>query len=363
MPTPIVSTLSQTCRKIADFLLEEMNRDPGDPAHTIDNVDAVTLGNPEAAKSDGDGSKQKVNLFFYHFSPFEFNADVLPGETAMWRAYCLITPFAVDEGLKTAGELDLRLLGEVIRVFHENPVNVWTLKDSQDNDFSVHVQAVFKHTGIEELNQIWSTQGNEVAYRPSVAYEFALAPVIPRVPAEQAKLVAATGFSVEGSMEHAGDVMAGEDYSAIIRTPEVAVVRVNGQKNDWVPAACLLHDSAYVQSLIFSDTDPFITASGSQLGVRVAGMVGESVSLRWEIWDSQAGWLEPADASVATLVVSHDSIDPSQIATADVSVNLPIIVPGQAVLYVEHSYQRASDEVELTVRSNPMMLTIYKASP
>jgi len=340
-----------------------MNRDPANPAHTIDNVDAVTLGNPESAKSDSSGDKQKVNMFFYHFSPFEFSADVLPGETAMWRAYCLITPFAIDEGLKTAGELDLRLLGEVMRVFHENPVNIWTLKDSQGNDFSVHVQAVFKHTGIEELNQIWSTQGNEVAYRPSVAYEFALAPVIPRVPAEQAKRVAATGFRVDSSMEHAGDVMAGEDYSSIVRTPEVAVVRVSGQKDDWVPTACLIHDGAYAQSLIFSDVDPFIKTSGSQLGARVAGKVGESVSLRWEVWDSQAGWLEPVDASVATLLIGHDSIDPDEAAVSDVSIDLPISEAGQAVLYVEHSYTRGSDGVELSVRSNPMMLTIYKASP
>src|SRR5262245_66647364 len=46
----------------------------------------------------------------------------LPNQTLWIRVYCIITAFSVDEDRISAGESDLRLIGEVLRLFHETPV-------------------------------------------------------------------------------------------------------------------------------------------------------------------------------------------------------------------------------------------------
>ena len=51
---------------------------------------------------------------------FTFGLD--PGESWLLRLHCLITPFGAAESPVSSGENDLRLLGEVLRVFHEKPV-------------------------------------------------------------------------------------------------------------------------------------------------------------------------------------------------------------------------------------------------
>lgn len=51
------------------------------------------------------------------------------------------------------------------------------------------LQAVMQAPTMEELNHIWTTQGGELAYRLSVAYELALIPIEPMSVAPPARLV------------------------------------------------------------------------------------------------------------------------------------------------------------------------------
>ncbi|MBN4077029.1 DUF4255 domain-containing protein [Mariprofundus ferrooxydans] len=359
MAVPMESSLSQACVAIRGFLQKNLEtigaeRNPkvyfGAPKNSFENY-----------KDDDDW----VNLFFYRFEPFEFDADILSGETGWLRVHCLVTPVAkkIEDHGGTSGD----------------PVS----EGEQDlSGQKFHFQAVFESLTIESINQIWSTQGSEVAYRPSVGYEFTLAPVVPRVKAKEALLVGATGFTVDGNMDHAETVLAGEDYSAIVQTPVMAAISVNSGREGWVPAACFIYAGGCAQSLIFGikDAEVFpkviknkdtgiIETTGDKvdaLQIWIAGKIDQVVNLRWEVWDSVNGWQASVDASVSSFNIKSEMIDPNHIPVIPdvsvVSIDLPINTARQAVLYAEYSYERSSDKALLTVRSNPLMLTIYEVS-
>ncbi|MCK7500252.1 MAG: DUF4255 domain-containing protein [Comamonadaceae bacterium] len=88
---------------------------------------------------------------------------MLPGDTWLLRMHRLATPFSVDESPTLAGENDLRAIGEVLRHFHENPVF-----DLAVDGETFRIQVIFLTLGLDQLNQLWSTQGDTV-YRPSAA--------------------------------------------------------------------------------------------------------------------------------------------------------------------------------------------------
>ena len=364
MAAPAPSSLSQVCREIADFVKAGVNRESTDETdHSHEhNVERVTIGNPgdlESVKQPDNGSKaQMLNLFFYRFEPFEFDADVLPGQTWMLRTHCLITPFAVTEDNFSAGENDLRLIGEVMRVFHEMPVQIIQVDDNgEDTDF--HIQAVFEPLSTDSINQIWSTQGNDVAYRPSVSYEISLAPVLPLDKSVGAPLVAAAGFQVEESMTWAKSDKLGQDYSEAIRIPAIKKQKVDTTSVGWIPAICFLYQNQYTQSHIIAKDQ--LPANG--IGVLLAGEPGTTVTLRWEVWDSTQGWnVHEAIASPPTIVsIKRDTLDPDHPEQVpDETVTLPISSSGQAVLYAIRTYNRASDNTTIQVRSNPLLLTVYE---
>ena len=76
-------------------------------------------------------------------------------------------------GATSAGENDLRLIGEVMRVLHEQPV---VSLDGGTASKVASLEIVPHPLNLDNLNHIWSTQG-DTAYRLSVAYEMALAPI------------------------------------------------------------------------------------------------------------------------------------------------------------------------------------------
>ncbi len=106
------SSLSQVCKAIADFV--------GDRLQASKHSMRVTIGCPsDAAPSDGEHT---INLFFCRIEPAGFFTGGTPGDTWWVRLQCLVTGFGSSEEKISAGENDLRLLGEVMRLFHENPV-------------------------------------------------------------------------------------------------------------------------------------------------------------------------------------------------------------------------------------------------
>ncbi|MDH3404182.1 MAG: DUF4255 domain-containing protein [Acidobacteriota bacterium] len=337
-----VSTLSQVCRAIADFVSERLE--------ATQNHIRVMIGNPaDAAPGDTDGD-HRLNLFFYRMEPWEFGASAAPDEVWRLRLHCLVTAFGVLEDQISAGENDLRLLGELIRVFHEAPI----LPALGVNGETVRTRVIFQPLGVEAINHIWSTQG-DVSYRPSVAYEMSLAPVVPSELGIGAPLSGALGFEVRSDMD-----ARSEEFGGTVAPLAVVASVVNVAREDWAPRISFVVDGECADSLAFVVGSPELAAFSPEAWV--AGEPGSAVTLQWEIWDRVAGWRQHPATTPAT--ASTLGIEPREAASATTTaVALPFTDrPGQAVLYASREYVRGSDGATLQVRSNPLLVTLYEES-
>lgn len=152
-------------------------------AQHIEGLDIgdVLIGTPRQAKdvaTVGDhGPAHALNVFFYRFEPGAYPSSGPPDEPLYVRAHCLLTAFASKNGAGedggSAGQNDLRLLGEAMRVLHQHPA--LALPGATDEVAAVQIVPI--GLSIQELNHIWSMMGAEVGYRPSAAYELALVPI------------------------------------------------------------------------------------------------------------------------------------------------------------------------------------------
>jgi len=338
-----VSTLSQVSRAIADFLSERLNAS----RHNIH----LLIGNPsDAVPKEGD--KHRVNLFFYRLEPSGFEPGVAPDDPWLLRLHCLITAFGVLEEMISAGENDLRLLGEVIRIFHEKPI----LDAIEVAGEQVRTRVVFQPLSVDDLNHLWSTQG-EVAYRPSVAYEMALIPVVPEERRREGPLVGALGLEVRADM-------AGRraPFSGSAAAPPVTVTRVDTGREDWTPRICFVHAGACAESLFFELGSDEL--AGFTPAVWIAGEEGSQVTLVWEVWERAHGWRRHGESTPANATTSV--LDPSAADTAQ-TTSLPLPFndrAGQAVLYAARSYTRAGDQgrpdpAAIPLRSNPLLVNLY----
>jgi uncharacterized protein DUF4255 len=336
MPLPETS-LSRASRSIADFIQSSFTA----AGHPIQ----VRLGTPAAAQPATTDTEHRLNLFFHRFEPTGFGSHELPNQSLWIRVYCIITAFAVDEDRISAGESDLRLIGEVLRLFHETPV----LAPIDVGGEIMQAQVVLQPLGLDQIQQLWQTQ-SDVAYRPSLAYEVALVPIVPKVPAIGGPLVGAIGAGVRARLTREPSTV----------TPRLRALRpraIDTDTLDWEPQIAFVTSSGLTESFSVALGSPELAAL--QLRVAIAGAVGAAVILTWEIWDPVAGWRpggidQPATVGVARL--------PDDGATG-VTVQLPsTTAAGQAVLYAARAVTR-SDGAQITVRSNPLLVTLFEGAP
>lgn len=193
MPTP-ESPLSVAIQSTADFLAGKFAEDV-----------VVTVDSPQKAQEQAkDSTEHVLNLFVYRISPSGFHADMGDEQPFFIRANILLTAFPAGQGGPPT-DSDLRVLGHAIRVLQSFPVIPGTLPGPAPGgapvgDFRANpttdyrLQAVFQAPTMEELNHIWTTQGGELAYRISAAYELALIPIEPLSHAAPAPAVVAGEF-------------------------------------------------------------------------------------------------------------------------------------------------------------------------
>ncbi|MCB4768046.1 DUF4255 domain-containing protein [Ancylobacter sp. Lp-2] len=172
-----VSSLSVAVQGIADFLDGQFGEDV-----------VISTDNPQrAAERVKGGDKHFLNLFTYRVMPSGFHASASAREPFFIRISTLLTPFLSD-AQSNVPDADLRILGHAIRVLASSPVvpvSALPGNSADPEDFrsqphlDYRLQAVLQAPTMEELNHIWTTQGGELAYRLSAAYEFALIPVEP----------------------------------------------------------------------------------------------------------------------------------------------------------------------------------------
>jgi hypothetical protein len=335
--------LSSVCRAIATFVSDQLQ--------ASQNHIHVRIGSPANAVPSETDTEHRINLFFYRFEPGGFGPAASPGEAWLLRLHCLVTAFGVQEEQVSAGENDLRLLGGVLRAFHERPV----LDPLPVNGQVVRTQVVFQPLSADELNHIWSTQG-EVAYRPSVAYEMALVPVLPRQLTPGGPLVGAVGFEV-----HATEAGRRAPFGGVAAPPAVPLTTIDTGVADWAPRIAFVHGGRAAESLAFAVGSPELAAFVPR--VWIAGEKDSPVSLSWQIWDSAEGWRPQGDPVAAA--ASGPVLDPDQAASATTE---PLDLPftdraGQAVVSASRVFTRVGDGASLTVRSNPLLVNLFEVSP
>jgi hypothetical protein len=219
----------------------------------------------------------------------------------------------------------------------------------------VRLQVVFSPLALEDVNHLWSTQG-DVKYRPSVAYEMALTPVVPKTRAKGTGRVGRLGIDVRATMDALYD-----PFQGVIRPPPVDAVAVEIRRPDWAPRICFVHNGECSVSMSFVRDTPNLAAL--ELHVWVAGDPAKKVALKWDIWHRETGWTTE-DASVPESSPLGTTIDPDTPPPDNelVALDLPFSdKPGQAVLYAIHYYKAPGEDADRPMRSNPIMLTLYKA--
>ncbi len=351
MPVP-PSSLSQVCDNVRDVIrtgIDAVARDIN-----------VTIGAPAVVGAIEGATEHHLNLFFYRFEPSGFQPGMRPDLPWRVRMFCMITPFAIVEsggsGTVSAGENDMRILGDTMRVLHETPI----LNPIDAGGIEVRTHVVFMSTTDEQINQVWSTQG-ETHYRPSAVYEMSLTPIVPDELMPEPAIVGAIGAEVRAN----GDRFA--PFAGVASGPPVQPQTVDIGNPAWVPAAALVLDDTLHQSLSFDVESPAFAAFVPQ--VWIAGDTGDTVDLVWQAWRS-TGWESvsaPQTEPPATVDIDTENI-PTGLPGFPITMPLPeALDPAatslQLMLTAERSFIRFPGGPTETARSAPLLITLWRVLP
>lgn len=314
-------------------------------------LNQILIGHPSAAAKEAERDPRTLlNLFFYRIEPGAMATNTGSADPLFIRAYCLITALADAEtdpatlANVSAGETDLRLIGGVMQRLNALPF--LRLRDENGNDIA-QLQMLLTPLGIDDINHIWSTQG-DTPYRLSVDYELALIPLPLERPAQRSPKVGQLSLA-------AGQPGYPVATGASKLSFDAPAVRVDPNRPDWTPVIRFVTADGTLQlAQAFSASAP-----PSALHIAAAGAPGSEISLAWERWDRASGWQEMPGGVAQTLAVIDSAVDPDGPPPHAFAVDLPLAIPGQALVYATRRWTR-SDGVELTLRSNPLLISIYE---
>ncbi len=265
-----VSSLSIAIQGIADFLDTQLGPEV-----------SVSVDSPQVAAETAKSSNNAhiLNLFVYRIAPSGFHPDLSPEDPLFLRLYALLTPFKGAQG-DQADDPEHRILGNAIRVLSSNPVLPTILPgpgvagagaDDFRNDpaaLAYRIQAVMQAPSMEELNHIWTTQGGELAYRLSAAYEFAVAPVEPmnRKPAPPETRAALLDVIPGPPVKAADGFIEFSDETIAIPLGD------SPPGVSWLPVVLAVEGDALT-------TRATVTAGDTDIDIAIAGLVGEQVAI------------------------------------------------------------------------------------
>jgi len=341
------SSLSIVCASIAQFVKNGVNA-------TANNI-SVSMGAP--AEVPDNHSLHRLNLFFYRFEPSGFEAAAHPQDPWRIRVFCVITAFGIEDDDVAAGENELRVLGEVMRIFREQPI----LDAVSVNGESVRLQVVFNPVPADQLNQVWSTQG-DTAYRPSIFYEMALAPIVPSQRRAPALRVGSIGHEVRGAADARFDAFAGN-----VSAPPVPAREVDIGDPRWVPELCWVYQDACHRTLALDVGTA--DAPGVTPGVWVAGDTADSVDLVWQVW-GETGWQSagsPTSVTPYSTAIDPDHLPGAVPGTFPQSIALPFTLASgatatQGLLYAVRTVTPTPARPPVELRSQPLLISLYRGS-
>lgn len=342
-----VSSLSVAANELRKLLQTEINDLP---------IGQIKIGHPKDTFDVIVEDSINLNLFFYNVQYDGYPSDGLSENPFYVRLYCLITAVSGKDSKPSPGENDLRLVGEVMRVLHEQPMI--SVNDG-NNDEIAQLQIVPHQLDLDKLNHVWSTQG-DTAYRLSVAYEMALAPVPLAEAFERSPLVGETGSGVRDDMDR--ELLPDGGFSIETSAPIVPKVTVDVSKPDWSPHICFVDEAnSNLAYTLLVPKSQLPTTGLLPLKVLVAGKPSNQVELVWESWNPSTGWKKASSSQNET--IETDTIDPENFDPGlAAGIDLPIEDKGQATLYAERAWERP-DGSTVTLRSNPLLVTVYEAGP
>ena len=299
-----VSSLSVAIQGIADFLDSQFGEDV-----------AISTDTPQKASDRAKGSdKHLLNVFAYRVLPSGFHAATAFDEPFFIRINALITPFLTEQD-GTALDADLRILGHAIRVLHSRPIVPGVLPGAsagngdfrEDEHLDYRLQAVLQAPSVEELNNIWTTQGGELAYRLSAAYEFALIPIEPLEHRIEAGPVTSSVLDIEPNVE-VRDATGFIDYGDDPMARPLGGIGAGRPKppTNWLPVVLITDGGALSNS-------GTVAEGATSVNVAVAGPPGERVALEvsWVRADSSEDTQAPQVVTIAS-----PSIDDAAAITA-----------------------------------------------
>jgi hypothetical protein len=354
-------------------------------------VDNIRIGHPaDNIKELVDLDDHCLNLFFYDVAYDGYPVDGSSENPFYVRLHCLITavshqttepesPGSSSDRDVSKGENELRLIGEVMRILHQQPLI--SISDPSGQQVAM-LQVVPNALNLDNLNHIWSTQ-NDVSYRLSVAYEMALAPVPHVVAVDPAPLVGDPRMVMWGAMSRDQD---SEREGEISLKPLVECLQVDTGVDNWMPHICvvqtLLDDSKLLHYVFKLESD-----LNAAIDILIAGKAGGTVKLFWNVWrkktdNSVVAWKEAiSDTQVplgkvinaAAVDFEPGTVDPANINNQSLfQVLLPDDIKGgdtktwQAVLFAVHEWTHPDPidtlvNITSSIQSNTLLL--YGGNP
>jgi hypothetical protein len=339
-----VSSLSVAVQGIADFLDGQFGEDV-----------VISTDSPQrAAERAKGGDKHFLNLFTYRISPSGFHAANGPDEPFFIRLNALLTPFLTDQD-NGALDADLRILGHAVRVLASRPIVPGLLPGvgAGPEDFRTgphldyRLQAVLQAPTMEELNHIWTTQGGELAYRLSAAYEFALIPIEPLDHRTAAGPVRSSILDVRPSVpaNPTGFVSFGAEARAF---PLAATTPDQQPPADFLPVVLFSQSGALSNAAI-------VAPAAVSIDLAISGLPGRrvSVSVAWRRADNSTD-TQPAQA----FTIAEPRID-------DPAAIVPLVLDAPAAGDTAIVSTRAADAAGVPVPNSPFAntLTLATAGP
>ncbi len=373
MPLP-TSSLAKICNEIREHI-ETYTPTLPDEWNVI-----VTIGAP-GANLAANNTDNTLNLFFYRFEPFSFAADALPSDVQWVKVFCVITAFGVDEDTDndtvvdfSAGFNELRMLSQVMRMFQEQPV---MLIEGSDSGELWHTQFIPRPLADEQINQIWSTQGDTI-YRPSVVYEIALAPIEPEKSAQQTARVSSVGTHVGSDMSNRHSSWP-TDRGTLFYPPSSitvdtsnpqwapAVVMVSGAADDRQAHLTLKLDVNSAGNVVIPDIDIWIAGDTSK-DVSVIGQLLQNG--QWQDIDAHDNLKADVETLDMVALPNTTSFTLQQSGwtsfdQAETSWQLQLF----AERYIAFDSQTGRwndtsvENAEVRIRSNPVLITVVREAP
>ena len=210
----------------------------------------------------------------------------------------------------------------------------------------------------EEINQIWSTQG-DTPYRPSIVYEMSLTPIVPEALAPGPRLVGAIG-AVARARGGRHDPFTGVAYG-----PPVPAMTVAIDDPAWAPALAFVPTMRSTASLAFDVDSRRSPPSRRRSGWRAIRTT--TVQLVWEsLAAGPAGSRSGRRRMRAARRGDRPGRDPDQrrrLPDRGAAAGGPRRRPAVAgsCCYARRSFTRCGGGPSKTVRSAPLLVTLYRS--